>query len=265
MNSLFLRKSATCVAAALLPFFLQISPARAAGSGDSVAEAMSAKPSIVLVHGAFADGSSWDKIVPILQQKGYTVVAVQNPLSSLAEDVAATKRVIDAQPGQVVLVGHSWAGVVITEAGNNDKVKSLVYVAAFAPAEGESIADMTKDAPPPPYAKSLVPDEGGFLTLTPAAVATYFAQDLSPATARTLAATQGSWQSHCLQDKVTTAAWKTRPSWAVVARNDRMIPATFERAMAQKIGAHVTEVDSSHVAMLAKPDAVAAVIEEASR
>ncbi|TPL96123.1 alpha/beta hydrolase [Mesorhizobium sp. B2-3-10] len=216
------------------------------------------KKTVVLVHGAFADGSSWSKVIPLLQAKGLNVVAVQNPLSSLAADVDATMRVIDAQPGPVILVGHSWAGVVISQAGVNDKVKALVYVAAFAP-KGVSINELGKGQPPP-WASALQPDSGGYLRLSAEGVAKYFAQDLPPAEIGVIAATQGPAFSGIFDEKLTAAAYETKPSWYIVARHDRMIPPAAEAAMAKAIGAKVTELPTSHVAMLAKPREVADVI-----
>ncbi|MGF6573817.1 pimeloyl-ACP methyl ester carboxylesterase [Paraburkholderia sp. GAS333] len=215
---------------------------------------------VVLVHGAFADGSSWEKVIPLLEARGLHVVAVQNPLSSLADDVAATKRVVDQQTGPVVLVGHSWAGVVISEAGNDDKVKSLVYVAAFAPDGGQSIDDMTKGMPAPVWASELQKDSAGYLTLSTQAVLADFAQDLPLPERRLIAATQGPWAAACIGEKVTTAAWHDKPSYFVVAAKDKMIDPNLQQSMAKNIGAHVTNVDTSHVAMLSQPKAVADTI-----
>jgi pimeloyl-ACP methyl ester carboxylesterase len=215
---------------------------------------------VVLVHGAFADGESWNKVVPLLEARGLHVVAVQNPLSSLADDVTATQRAIEQQNGPVVLVGHSWGGVVISQAGNDDKVKALVYVAAFAPDNGQSINDMLKGKPAPAWASQLTKDSGGYLRLSTDAVIHDFAQDLPAAQARIVADTQGPWFAGCTDDKVTTAAWHAKPSWFVVASKDHMIDPKLQDAMASNIGATVTHVDSSHVAMLSKPADVAAAI-----
>ncbi|CAB3766703.1 alpha/beta fold hydrolase [Paraburkholderia humisilvae] len=215
---------------------------------------------VVLVHGAFADGSSWDKVIPLLEARGLHVVAVQNPLSSLAQDAAATKRVIDAQNGPVVLVGHSWGGAVISEAGNDDKVKALVYVAAFAPDNGQSINDMLKGKPAPVWAAELQKDSAGFLTLSNKGIFDDFAQDLPPAQRRLVAATQGPWFSGCIDDKVSTAAWHAKPSWFVVTDKDRMIDPHLQDAMAGAIGAKVTHADASHVVMLSEPKVVADTI-----
>src|SRR4030095_10111840 len=174
--------------------------------GGSVAQASkidSPKATVVLVHGAFADGSSWDKVVPLLQAKGFNVVSVQNPLTSLRDDVAATRRVLDVQTGPVVLVGHSWGGVVISEVGAHERVKSLVYVAAFAPSEGQSAADLGKDYPAPPGSKFLVQDKEGFLTLSREGVSKHFAQDLPAAKTRLMAATQGPISATSFDEKVT--------------------------------------------------------------
>ena len=219
-----------------------------------------AKPTVVLVHGAFADGSSWNKVIPLLQAKGLSVVAVQNPLSSLADDVTATKRVLDAQSGPVVLVGHSWGGTVITEAGNHDRVKALVYVAAFAPSAGESTADAGKPYPAPPGLAHPVASADGYLTLSADTVAQHFAQDVGKDEANLIAVTQGPINSKAFDDRITTAAWSTRPSWYIVAADDHMIQPDAERAFAKKIKATTTELKSSHVPMVSQPQAVADVI-----
>ncbi|MET2825705.1 alpha/beta fold hydrolase [Mesorhizobium shangrilense] len=218
------------------------------------------KKTVVLVHGAFADGSSWAKVIPLLEAKGLNVVSVQNPLSSLAADVDATKRVIDAQVGPVILVGHSWGGVVISQVGVDDKVKALVYVAAFAPPKGMSVNDLGAGQPPPPWAAALQPDSGGYLRLSTEGVAKYFAQDLPAGEISVIAATQGPTFAKVFDEKLTVAAYETKPSWYVVAKNDRMIPPPAEAAMAKAIGAKVTELPTSHVAMLSKPREVADVI-----
>jgi pimeloyl-ACP methyl ester carboxylesterase len=219
----------------------------------------------VLVHGAFADGSSWNKIIPLLQAKGYTVVAVQNPLSSLGDDVAFANRVINAQPGPVVLVGHSWGGSVITQAGANPKVKALVYVAAFAPSVGETSLDGVKNFPPSPGLASPVADPEGFLKLSPETVAKDFAQDLPAAESNLIAATQGAVQGKAFGEKLTAAAWMTKPSWYIVASQDHMIQPDAERALAKKIKARTTTLDTSHVPMLSKPQEVAEVVAAAAK
>jgi len=228
-------------------------------SGATAAQTNPQK-TVVLIHGAFADGSSWDKVIPLLQAKGPKVVAVQNPLTSLAAVVAAAKRAIDAQSGPVILVGHSWGGTVITEAGDNDKVVALVYVAAFAPDVGESSADLGKNGPPPPGSSNIRPDAAGFLYLSPEGIAKDFAQDLPAARTRVMAVTQGPILGKAFGEKVTNAAWKNKPSWYIVAEKDRMIQPALEQAMAKKIHATTTALPTSHVAMQSRPKDVAAVI-----
>lgn len=219
-----------------------------------------AKPTIVLVHGAYADGTSWSKVIALLQSKGYRVVSVQNPTTSLADDVAATERVVNQQPGPVVLAGHSWAGVVITQAGNNPKVKALVYVDASAPDSGQSILDAGAGVPAEPGAGAGVKDENGFLTLPEAAVRQYFAQDLSPADQGIIFATQTPWAIGCLTDKVTHAAWRDKPSWWVIGESDHMIAPKLQERMAATLKAKVTKLPTSHLAMLKEPAAVTKVI-----
>ena len=219
-----------------------------------------ADTTVVLVHGAFADGTSWEKVIPLLQAKGLKVVAVQNPLTSLADDVAATQRVVDAQTGKVVLVGHSWGGAVITQAGTSDKIKALVYVAAFAPSEGEAIGALGKDFPLPPGIPTLKPDASGFVYLPDDSVAANFAQDLPAAQARLIAATQGPINGKAFGEPVTVAAWRNKANYYIVASNDRMIAPGLERAFAAKIGATTTTLKTSHVPMLSQPKQVADVI-----
>jgi len=216
--------------------------------------------SILLVHGAFADGSSWDAVVPLLQAKGYKVVAVQVPLTSLTEDVAATRRAIDAQQGPVLLVGHSYGGVVITEAGTSDKVAGLVYVAAIAPGDNESANDLGKGKPAPAWASRMQVDGGGFLWLTPELVSTTFAPDVPAAVQNLIAVKQKPILGKSFDAKVTKAAWKTRPSWYVRAEQDKIIEPAAQAAMAKRINATTTNVAASHVPMLSKPNEVAAVI-----
>ncbi|MBV8633979.1 MAG: alpha/beta hydrolase [Burkholderiaceae bacterium] len=216
--------------------------------------------SVVLVHGAFADGSDWAKVIPLLQAKGIKVRSVQNSLDSLAGDVAAAKRAINDQPGKVVLVGHSWGGMVITEAGVNDKVAGLVYVAAFAPEAGQNALEVGKDFPPSPGIQKLAPDSEGYLYLPAEAVATDFAQDVSAKQAAVMAATQGPINSKAFGDKTTVAAWSSKPSWYIVSEKDRMIAPDLERALAKKIGAKVTTLPTSHVPQQSRPADVAKVI-----
>ena len=225
----------------------------------------SAQPSVVIVHGAFADGSDWAKVIPLLQREGVQVTAVQNPLSSLADDVAAARRAIDAQPGKVVLVGHSWGGTVITEAGNSDKVASLVYVAAFAPDSGQNSGEQGKGFPTPSGVAHFKADAQGWLSLTAEGMKNHFAQDLPPATTAVMTATQGPIQAKAFEQTVTTAAWKTKPSYYLLATADHMISPEAQASMAKRAGAKVTKVDSSHVPQQSQPEAVAKVILDAVR
>ena len=219
---------------------------------------------IVIVHGAWADGSSWSKVIPLLQAKGLHVVAVQNPLTSLADDVAATKRAIALQDGPVLLVGHSYGGVVITEAGNDPKVVGLVYVAALAPSDGESVASVTKPFPPAPLGSEVRADAEGFLTVTPKGIAEDFAQDLPDNEKQLLTATQGPTAAAVFGATITTAAWKTKPSWCVIASNDRAVSPELEKAEAAAMKATSITVPSSHVPMLSHPKEVADLIEQAA-
>lgn len=219
---------------------------------------------VVLVHGAFADGSSWAKVIPLLEARGLHVTAVGNPLTSFADDVAATKRAIAAQDGPTVLVGHSYGGVLITEAGNDPKVTSLVYVAAFAPDAGQSITEISKPFAPPPGLGEVRPLTDGFILLSPKGIEESFAQDLTAAEKTLMVATQPQTAGSIFEAKPTAAAWRTKPAWFVVATNDRMIDPAQERAMAKQMKAKTTELTSSHVAMLAHPKEVARVIEDAA-
>ena len=218
-------------------------------------------PSIVLVHGAWANGSSWSEVIPLLQQRGLDVVAVTNPSTSFEDDVAATRRAIDDLPGDVILVGHSYGGAVITEAGNSDKVKALVYVAAFAPAVGQSINAIVGAAPePPPWQGELHADATGWLTWSAAGMAQYFAPDLSPEQAAVLAAVQSPLFSGAFDGQVTKTAYSDKPSWYVIADNDQVIPPALQQMFADSIGATAVHVASSHVAMLSQPQVVANAI-----
>ena len=233
------------------------------------AAAVSAAPAppiknIVLVHGAFADGSSWAKVITILQAKGYHVTAVQNPLTSLADDVAATQRALAQQDGPVILVGHSWAGVVITEAGMDPKVAGLVYVAAFGPDQGEAVGDLGKAYPPPPALAAPIVDKQGFMSLPTDAVVKHFASDLPAGEARVVAATQGPIAVSAFGAQVSGVAWKTKPSWYIVSKLDGAIAPDEERFFAKRMKATTTELNTSHVAMLSQPTAVAAVIMDAA-
>lgn len=232
----------------------------------AVAAEGTAAKTVVLVHGAWADGTgSWGPIIPKLLAKGLKVVAVQNPLTSLADDVDAANRAINQQSGPVVLVGHSWGGAVITQAGANEKVKALVYVAAFAPDEGQSVNDMLKGLPPPPWAPALIKDERGFLTLPADVVKRSFAQDLPAAQTTLMAVTQQPFFGGCFDEKVTASPWKTKPTWYVLAEKDQMIAPQLQETMTSRMKAKVKRVPSSHVPMLSQPDAVVASIVAAAQ
>lgn len=219
---------------------------------------------IVLVHGAFADGSSWAKVVPILQSRGYNVIAVQNPLTSLEDDVAATRRAIAVMDGQVLLVGHSWAGMVITEAGVDPKVAGLVYISALVPNEGQTVEDVTKAFPSAPGEGEFRIDGSGFLWMSSKGIHEYFAQDLPTAERATLFATQGYWAATSTKQKVTNIAWKTKPSWSIVATEDKTINPQLQRAEAAMISATTIELEANHVPMLSEPKKVAHVIMKAA-
>lgn len=223
------------------------------------------KTTVVMVHGAFADGSSWNKVIPLLQEKGLNVIAVQNPLTSLEDDVTAAKRAIDAQTGPVVLVGHSWAGTVITQAGDNDKVKALVYIAAFAPSLGKTSVDDLKAHPTPSGVAHFIQSPDGFISMPAHAIATEFVQDASAAEANLIAATQGPVRVANFEQKVSAAAWGTKPSWYIVAANDRMIHPDAQRALAKKINATTKVLSTGHVPMVTAPAEVADVIVRAAK
>jgi pimeloyl-ACP methyl ester carboxylesterase len=235
---------------------------------SSPAEAATAAPSqvknVILVHGAWADGSSWSKVIPLLNAKGLNVVAVQLPLTSLADDAATVKRAVALEDGPVLLVGHSYGGAVITEAGNDPKVSGLVYVAAFAPDDGQSAGSLGVTMAPPPLAAEVKPDSEGFLKLTKAGIYESFAQDLSASEKAILYAVQAPTNAKSLGGNISNAAWHSKPSWYIVASKDRAIQPDLEASMASKIHATTTTVASSHVPMLSHPDAVAAVIEHAA-
>jgi pimeloyl-ACP methyl ester carboxylesterase len=225
----------------------------------------SPKPAVVLVHGAFADASSWSRVIPILQKDGYYVTAVQIPLTSLEDDVAVTRRVIDAQKGPVVVVGHSYAGAVITNAAGGDNVKSLVYVDAFAPDAGEPLASAGEKFAPPPLSTALIPDAAGFLYVDRAKVHDVFAKDMPEADARIIAVTQKPVNSSVFGAKVTSAAWKTKPSWFIIGTEDRAINPDLLRFYAKRMGAKTIEIEgASHVPFLSHPKEVVKVIESAA-
>jgi pimeloyl-ACP methyl ester carboxylesterase len=223
------------------------------------------KPSIVLVHGAFADATGWQKVIPLLEKKGFTVTAVQNPLKSIADDVATTKRVIEAQKGDIVLVGHSYGGVVISGAGAGEaKVKALVYVAAFAPDVGETIGGLIGSYPPTALGTALLPDSAGFLYIDRSKFREVFAQDVSEGEAAIMAATQKPVAASSFGEPLAAAAWKTIPSWYAVSTQDHAINPDLERFLAKRMNATITELDASHVSFISQPAEIAKIIEIAA-
>jgi pimeloyl-ACP methyl ester carboxylesterase len=227
--------------------------------------ANSALGAIVLVHGGFVDGSGWEDVYRILKKDGYRVSIVQNPTTSLADDVAATKRVIAEQNGPVILVGHSYGGVVITEAGNDPSVAGLVYIAAFAPGRGESVAALLKDSPPGAPVPPILPPPEGFLMLDKAKFAASFAADVTPEKAEFMANSQVPWGVVALNGAVTQPAWENKPSWYLVATDDRMIPPPAQRSMSKRAGSSVVEVKGSHAVYVSQPEAVADLIKKAAK
>jgi pimeloyl-ACP methyl ester carboxylesterase len=236
----------------------------AAGSGANAAPAGAIKD-VVLVHGGFVDGSGWEGVYDILTKDGYRVTVVQNPTTSLADDVAVTRRAIAAQDGPTILVGHSYGGVVITEAGAAPKVKGLVYIAAFAPDQGESVSSLIANPPPGAPTPPILPPQDGYLLLDRAKFAASFAADVNPAQAAFMADSQVPWGVAALQGQVTTPAWKSRPSWYLVTADDHMIPAPAQRQMAARAGATVVETAGSHAVYVSNPQVVADLIELAAQ
>ncbi|MFE5023371.1 alpha/beta fold hydrolase [Streptomyces sp. NPDC056656] len=220
---------------------------------------------VVLVHGGFVDGSGWQGVHEALKADGYQVAIVQNPTLSLVGDVVATHQVIDALPGPVTLVGHSYGGAVITEAGNHPKVTSLVYIAAFAPDKSESVNTLIADPPPGAPVPPILPPDQGFLFLDREKFADSFAGDLPRAQAEFMADSQVPWGVDALSGTVSQPAWRTKPSWYLVAKDDRMIPPPAQLAMAERIGARTVEVPGSHSVYVSRPDAVADLIRQAAR
>ena len=217
---------------------------------------------VVLVHGAFADGSGWEAVAKILEKDGYTVSVVQHPETSFAEDVKFTKAEIDRQPGPVVLVGHSYGGAVITEAGNDPNVAALVYIAAFAPDTGESAASLEQSVPP--AGKSIKENADGYFYIDPASFAADFCADVPPAKAEFMAKSQVLFSKDSFTSPVTTPAWKSKPSWYLVATEDRAINPENERKMAKRANAKTIEVSSSHAAYISHPKETARLIKEAA-
>jgi pimeloyl-ACP methyl ester carboxylesterase len=222
---------------------------------------MEQRLNVVLVHGAWADGSSWSKVIPILQQEGFNVVGAQIPLTSLEDDVAVTRNLIGREKGTTVLVGHSYGGAVITNAANDTPtIKGLVYIAAFGPDEGESVEALGRQGPPPAGAAQIRPDDHGFLWLDPAGFPAAFAGDADPVDARVMAAVQRPVSVKSFSGRSGPPAWKRLPSWFLVATNDQMIPPEGQKFMAQRMGATVRSLPSSHAAMVSHPKEVADLI-----
>jgi pimeloyl-ACP methyl ester carboxylesterase len=220
---------------------------------------------IVLVHGGFVDGSGWESVYSLLKKDDYKVAIVQNPTISLAGDVAATKLVINAQDGPVILVGHSYGGAVITEAGTDPKVVGLVYIAAFAPDKGESVNSLIKDPPPNAPVPPILPPKDGYLFLDKSKFPASFAGDVEPEKAAFMADSQVPWGLEALGGQITEPAWKPKPSWYLVATEDRMIPPPAQRMMAQRAGSTVIEVAGSHAIYVSQPNAVTALIKQAAQ
>jgi pimeloyl-ACP methyl ester carboxylesterase len=219
---------------------------------------------IVLVNGGFVDGSGWEIVYAILKKKGFNVSIVQNPTISLADDVAVTNRIIDAQDGPVVLVGHSYGGAVITEAGNNPKAERLTYITAFAPDSGESVGSLLKDPAPGTPVPPIMPPQDGFLFLDRARFAASFAADVEPGLAAFMGDSQVPWGLEALNGAVTTASWKSKASWYLIATDDKMIPPDAQRAMAKRAGARIAEAKGSHAIYVSQPEVVAELIERAA-
>lgn len=216
--------------------------------------------SVVLVHGAFSDGSAWHRVIPLLQEAGVSVNAAQLPLASLEGDAAVVSRLLNMQDGPVVLVGHSYGGNVITEAGVHDSVAALVYVAGFALDAGQSLTDILEGHPPAPWQAEASADAAGFVRLSADGIATYFAPDLPAEEAALIAATQGPIQYQINYEAPSVAAWSMHPTYYLMTENDQIIPPQLQGFFAQRMGAEVTQIASSHVAMLSQPEAVAEVI-----
>jgi len=247
------------LAAAVASIALGTTPALAQNkAGDPI-------KSVVLVHGGFVDGSGWMDVYKILKKDGYKVTIVQNPTNSLGDDVAVTKRAIAAADGKVILVGHSYGGVVVSEVGTDPKVAGVVYIAAFAPDKGESVQSLIANPAPGAPVPPILPPKDGYLFLDNAKFAASFAADVRPDVAQFMADSQVPWGVEALAGAVTNPAWRVKPSWYLVASEDHMIPPAAQRMMAARAGAHVSEIAGSHAVYVSKPAAVAKVIEDAAK
>ena len=227
-------------------------------------EAGSEAGTVVLVHGGFVDGSGWQGVYSLLSKDGYSVSVVQNPTLSLEDDVAVVKRAIDAQSEPVILVGHSYGGAVMTEAGSHPNVAALVYIAAFAPDKGESVNTLIADPPPGAPVPPILPPQGGFLFLDREKFAASFAADVDPELAAFMADSQVPWGVDALGETISEPAWRTKPSWYLVTTEDRMIPPPAQREMSKRAGSTVVEVEASHSVYVSQPGAVAELIEKAA-
>src|SRR6266487_623976 len=220
---------------------------------------------IVLVHGGFVDGSGWESVYQILKEDGYNVSIVQNPTISLEDDVAVTRRILAAQDGPAILVGHSYGGAVITEAGNDPKVVGLVYITAFAPDKGESVATLIKDPPPGAPVPPILPPQDGYLFLDRAKFPASFAADVDAEKAAFMADSQVPWGVEALSGTISQAAWRTSPSWYLVVTDDKMIPPPAQHFMSKRAGSTIVEVAGSHAIYVSQPNAVATLIKSASK
>jgi len=223
-----------------------------------------ARPTILLIHGGFVDGSGWQGVFTRLRKDGYEVSIVQNPTTTLTDDIAATRRAIDASSGPVILVGHSYGGVVITEAGNDPRVVGLVYIAAFAPDNGESVAKLIANPAPGAPVPPILPPKDGLLMLDKSKFAASFAADVEPSLAAFMAESQLPWGVDALNGAVTQASWKNKPSWYLVATDDKMIPPDAQRFMSKRAGATVVESPGSHAVYVSRPESVAKLIAQAA-
>jgi len=230
----------------------------------SQAKAVAGVKNVLLIHGGFVDGSGWQGVYDLLKKDGYHVSIVQNPTASLADDVAVTKRMLAAQDGSAILVGHSYGGVVITEAGSDPKVAGLVYIAAFAPDKGESVSALIKNPPPGAPVPPIMPPEDGFLFLDRTKFRAAFAADVTEDVAAFMADSQVPWGLEALNGAVTDPAWKTKPSWYLVSTDDKMIPPDAQRAMSKRAGSTVVEAKGSHAIYVSQPRAVADLIATAA-
>jgi len=226
---------------------------------------MASVKNVVLVHGGFVDGGGWEDVYRILKKGGHQVTVVQNPTISLQDDAAVTRRALSAQDGPTILVGHSYGGAVITEAGTHPKVAALVYITAFAPDKGESVGSLIKDPPPGAPVPPILPPQDGFLALDKAKFRASFAADVDPDKAAFMADSQVPWSLGAISGTISAPAWRTKPSWYLVVTEDQMIPVVAQRTMAKRAGSTVVEVKGSHAIYVSQPGAVAALIEQAAK